>query len=40
MQERIREVCKLSQADYTEIRIEGKESTHVIFHGKGLEATG
>src|SRR5512136_1340660 len=38
MQDRIHEALKRSKADYTEIRIEEKESTRVVFRGKELEA--
>jgi TldD protein len=38
MQDRIQEALKRSKADYTEIRIEEKESTRVVFRGKELEA--
>ena len=37
MRDRIQEAIKHSQADYTEIRIEEKESTRVVFRGKELE---
>jgi TldD protein len=38
MQDRIKEALKHSKADYTEIRIEEKEATRVVFRGKELEA--
>jgi TldD protein len=38
MQDRIQEALKHSKADYTEIRIEEKETTRVVFRGKDLEA--
>ncbi len=37
MRDRIQEALKRSKADYTEIRIEEKETTRVIFRGKDLE---
>ncbi len=37
MRDRIQEALKHSKADYTEIRIEEKESTRVVFRGKELE---
>jgi TldD protein len=37
MKDRILEAIKESQADYTEIRIEEKETTRVSFRGKDLE---
>jgi len=37
MQNRIQEALKHSKADYTEIRIEEKETTRVVFRGKDLE---
>ena len=37
MRDRIQEALKRSKADYTEIRIEEKESTRVVFRGKDLE---
>ena len=37
MRERIQEALKHSKADYTEIRIEEKETTRVVFRGKDLE---
>jgi len=37
MRERIEEAIKHSKADYTEIRIEEKESTQVVYQGKDLE---
>jgi TldD protein len=37
MRDRIQEALKRSQADYTEIRIEEKETTRVVFRGKELE---
>jgi len=37
MRDRIQEVLKRSRADYTEIRLEEKESTRVAFRGKELE---
>jgi TldD protein len=38
MQDRIQEAINRSKADYTEIRIEEKETTRVVFRGKELEA--
>jgi TldD protein len=38
MRDRIQEALKHSKADYTEIRIEEKETTRVAFRGKELEA--
>ena len=38
MRDRIQKALKHSQADYTEIRIEEKETTRVVFRGKDLEA--
>ena len=38
MRDRIQEALKHSKADYTEIRIEEKETTRVVFRGKDLEA--
>lgn len=38
MRDRIKEALKRSKADYTEIRIEEKEATRVVFRGKELEA--
>jgi TldD protein len=38
MRDRIQEALKHSKADYTEIRIEDKETTRVVFRGKELEA--
>jgi TldD protein len=37
MRDRIQEALKHSKADYTEIRIEEKESTRAVFRGKDLE---
>jgi len=37
MRDRIQEALKLSKADYTEIRIEEKESTRISYRGKDLE---
>ena len=37
MQEKIQEAIKSSRADYTEIRLEQKESTTVTYRGKNLE---
>jgi TldD protein len=37
MRDRIQEALKRSKADYTEIRIEEKETTRVAFRGKELE---
>jgi len=37
MRDRIQEALKHSKADYTEIRIEEKETTRVFFRGKELE---
>lgn len=37
MRDRIQEALKRSKADYTEIRVEEKESTRVVFRGKELE---
>lgn len=37
MRNKIQEALKLSKADYTEIRIEEKESTRVSYRGKNLE---
>ncbi len=37
MRDRIIEALKRSKADYTEIRIEEKETTRVVFRGKELE---
>jgi TldD protein len=37
MRDRILEALKRSKADYTEIRIEEKETTRVVFRGKELE---
>ena len=38
MRDQIQEALKHSKADYTEIRIEEKETTRVVFRGKDLEA--
>src|SRR5512139_2681632 len=38
MRDKIQEALKRSKADYTEIRIEEKESTRVVFRGKDLES--
>jgi len=40
MQDRIQEALKHSKADYTEIRIEEKETSRVVFRGKELETAG
>jgi len=37
MRDRIQEALKHSKADYTEIRIEDKETTRAVFRGKELE---
>ena len=37
MRDRIEEALKRSKADYTEIRIEEKETTQVLFRGKDLD---
>ena len=37
MRDKIQEILKHSKADYTEIRIEEKETTRVVFRGKDLE---
>jgi TldD protein len=37
MRDRIKEALKRSKADYTEVRIEEKETTRVVFRGKELE---
>ena len=37
MRDRIQEALKHSKADYTEIRVEEKETTRVVFRGKELE---
>jgi TldD protein len=37
MRDRIQEALKHSKADYTEIRIEEKETTRAVFRGKDLE---
>ena len=37
MRDRIQEAIKHSKADYTEIRIEEKETSRVVFRGKDLE---
>jgi TldD protein len=37
MQNKIEEALKRSKADYTEIRIEDKETCRIAFHGKDLE---
>ncbi len=37
MRDRIQEALKRSRADYTEIRLEEKETTRVVFRGKDLE---
>lgn len=37
MQDKIQEALKHSKADYTEIRIEEKETSRVVFRGKELE---
>lgn len=40
MRDRIQEALKRSKADYTEIRVEEKETTRVVFRGKDLETAG
>ena len=40
MRDRIQEALKRSKADYTEIRVEEKETTRVVFRGKELETAG
>ncbi len=40
MRDRIQEALKNSKADYTEIRIEERETTRVVFRGKELETAG
>ena len=40
MRDRINDALKLSRADYTEIRIEERETTRVVFRGKDLENAG
>ncbi len=40
MREKIKEALDHSQADYTEIRIEDKETTRVVFRGRELETAG
>lgn len=40
MRDRIQEAIKHSKADYTEIRVEEKETTRVVFRGKELETAG
>ena len=40
MRQQIQEALRLSKADYTEIRLEEKESTRVVFQGKDLENIG
>ena len=40
MRDRIQEALKRSNADYTEIRLEEKETTRVVFRGKELETAG
>ena len=37
MRNRIEEALKHSRADYTEIRVEEKELTRVVYQGKDLE---
>jgi TldD protein len=37
MRQKIRDAIKRSKADYTEIRLEDREATNVIFRGKDLE---
>ena len=37
MRDKIEEALKHSKADYTEIRIEEKETSRVVFRGKDLE---
>lgn len=40
MRDRIQEAIKHSKADYTEIRVEEKETTRVVFRGRELEIAG
>ena len=40
MREKILKALRHSKADYTEIRLEEKESTQVVFRGKDLENAG
>ncbi len=40
MRDKIQEALKRSKADYTEIRIEDKETSRVVFRGKELETAG
>ncbi len=40
MEDRIRDAIKHSRADYTEIRIEERETTRVAFRGRDLESAG
>ncbi len=40
MRDRIQEAIKHSKADYTEIRVEEKETTRVVFRGRELETAG
>ncbi|MBN2386887.1 MAG: TldD/PmbA family protein [Anaerolineales bacterium] len=40
MRDRIQEALKRSRADYTEIRIEEKETSRVVFRGRELETAG
>ncbi len=37
MEQRIRDALRSSQADYTEIRVEAREETDIVFRGKDLE---
>jgi len=40
MKDRMRSALKTSKADYTEIRIEQREATNVVFRGANLETAG
>jgi TldD protein len=40
MKDRMESALKVSKADYTEIRIEQREATNVVFRGPNLEAAG
>jgi TldD protein len=40
MRQKIRDAIKRSRADYTEIRLEDREATNVMFRGKDLEEAG
>ncbi len=40
MEDRIRDAIQHSRADYTEIRVEERETTHVAFRGRDLESAG